>query len=101
MPTAVINRLGLVEAVQANLDPICLLVDGEPGAAAAAAAAAAEAVEPLADCPAPDGSSHRLWSIADPDVFAAVAADLRTRRAMIVDGHHRYAAYLRHQAQRH
>jgi uncharacterized protein (DUF1015 family) len=99
MPGAVIHRLGLVEAVQANLDPIYLLADGEPGPAAAAAANAASAA-PLASCPAPDGSTHRLWSIADPDVLAAVAEDLRPRQALIVDGHHRYSAYLRHQVQR-
>jgi uncharacterized protein (DUF1015 family) len=34
-------------------------------------------------------------------VLHEIAADLLPRRAVIADGHHRYATYLRHQADRH
>lgn len=38
---------------------------------------------------------HRIWAIRDPALLAAVADELRGARALIADGHHRYAAYLR------
>src|SRR5690606_19088812 len=41
----------------------------------------------------PDGVRHRLWAMIDPAAIAAVAEDLKGRRALIADGHHRYATY--------
>ncbi|MEQ6902154.1 DUF1015 family protein [Nocardioides sp. YIM 152588] len=38
---------------------------------------------------------HRLWAITDPDTLEQIAAEVATSRALIADGHHRYAAYLR------
>jgi uncharacterized protein (DUF1015 family) len=38
---------------------------------------------------------HRIWAIRTPAVIEALNAGLLTTRAMIADGHHRYAAYLR------
>jgi uncharacterized protein (DUF1015 family) len=48
-----------------------------------------------------DGVTHRIWALTDPATLRAIAADLLPRRAVIADGHHRYATYLRHQADRH
>jgi uncharacterized protein (DUF1015 family) len=39
--------------------------------------------------------------VTDPGQLAAVAADLAPRRALIADGHHRYAAYRQLQTRRH
>ncbi|MBB3044468.1 DUF1015 family protein [Nocardioides soli] len=39
------------------------------------------------------GQYHRIWAIRDPEVLTAVDAGLRDTRALIADGHHRYAAY--------
>ena len=44
---------------------------------------------------------HRVWALTDPDALAEIAADLHGRRAVIADGHHRYATFLQYQAQRH
>lgn len=41
------------------------------------------------------GQRHRIWAIRDPDELTAVAAALADEKALIADGHHRYAAYLR------
>lgn len=41
------------------------------------------------------GQRHRIWAVRDPDRQAALGAALAGSRAMIADGHHRYAAYLR------
>ncbi|WP_232680123.1 DUF1015 family protein [Nocardioides sp. R-C-SC26] len=38
---------------------------------------------------------HRLWSITDPETLERLAALLSGTDAVIADGHHRYAAYLR------
>ena len=38
---------------------------------------------------------HRIWAIRDQDTLSALDVALAGSRAMIADGHHRYAAYLR------
>lgn len=38
---------------------------------------------------------HRVWAIRDPDLLARAGVALAASRALIADGHHRYAAYLR------
>jgi uncharacterized protein (DUF1015 family) len=42
---------------------------------------------------------HRIWRIDDPDLRATVDAGLEDGQALLADGHHRYAAYLRLQQQ--
>lgn len=98
MAGPVADRLALTEATQANLEPIYLVYSG--GGAAAQAVAAADTAPPLVTVTR-DGITHRLWALTDPDTLHAIAGDLLPRRAVIADGHHRYATYLRHQADRH
>ncbi|NYJ01504.1 uncharacterized protein (DUF1015 family) [Nocardioides thalensis] len=43
---------------------------------------------------------HRIWAIRDRDLLRLIAGELATSRALIADGHHRYAAYLRLQRRR-
>ncbi|MGZ4447575.1 MAG: DUF1015 family protein [Nocardioides sp.] len=38
---------------------------------------------------------HRLWAVRDEETLASLDEALAGSRAMIADGHHRYAAYLR------
>jgi uncharacterized protein (DUF1015 family) len=121
-PGPVAGRLALMEATQANLEPIFLLYDshgsspdgglvpspcnGAVGATAkiiAAIAGRCEGVsprEPLISARTSDGLRHKLWAITDPDELAAIADDLAPRQALIADGHHRYAAYRQLQARR-
>jgi uncharacterized protein (DUF1015 family) len=113
-PGPVRDRRQLMEATQANLEPIFLLYDGSapagaatpggeatPGAATAIVEQTAAAREPLVEAHTTDGLRHRLWAITAAAELAAVAADLRPRQALIADGHHRYAAYLNLQDRRH
>ncbi|WP_300683031.1 DUF1015 family protein [Nocardioides sp.] len=44
------------------------------------------------------GHPHRIWALRDPDLLTSVSEAMASSRAMIADGHHRYAAYLRMQA---
>jgi uncharacterized protein (DUF1015 family) len=114
MPGPVTGRRELMEATQANLEPIFLLYDGSLAGTRAAGPAAgqrpgdathlvdeiAAARQPLLAAVTEDGITHRLWAMTDPAEQAAVAADLWPRQALIADGHHRYAAYLELQARR-
>jgi len=102
MPGPVTGRRELMEATQANLEPIFLLYDGgrPPGAATRVVEAVAAGEPPLAEALTEDGLQHRLWAVTDPAQLAAVAADLAPRQALIADGHHRYAAYRQLQSRR-
>ncbi len=99
MAGPVSDRLALYTAVDADLEPIFLLYDG--GGAASRAVADADRQPPVVDQVLPDGLRHRLWPLTDPSLLDSIARDLAGRRAVIADGHHRYATYLRRQAQRH
>jgi len=97
----VAGRRQLMEATEANLEPIFLLYDGGPDGAATRIVAETAAREPLLEARTADGVAHRLWAVTDPCDLAAIAADLAPRQALIADGHHRYAAYLQLQELRH
>ncbi len=114
MPGLVAGRRELMAATQANLEPIFLIYDGkQPGEAlqsatgqSATGQSATEVVDrvtaeraPLVSVTTEDGVTHRLWRIGDSSEQAAISADLAGRRALIADGHHRYAAYLDLQAE--
>ncbi len=91
MAGPVSDRLALMTATEANVEPIYLVYDG--GGAASDLVAAVDGTDPIAEASTPDGVRHRLWAVTDPVQHRAVEADLNTRRALIADGHHRYATY--------
>jgi uncharacterized protein (DUF1015 family) len=100
-PGPVIGRRQLMEATDANLEPIFLLYDGTGGGAASQLIGqVAGSREPLLSIGTSDGIRHRLWAVTDPAEQAAMAGDLASRQALIADGHHRYAAYLQLQARK-
>jgi uncharacterized protein (DUF1015 family) len=112
LPSLVADRRELMAATQANLEPIFLIYDGKPDAGGAATGPAiadgtaagiidmvAAERAPLVSIATEDGVTHRLWRLGDPGEQATIAADLAVRRALIADGHHRYAAYLELQAE--
>jgi uncharacterized protein (DUF1015 family) len=100
MPGPVAGRRQLMEATQANLEPIFLLYENGNGVATGLVDCVAESRTPLAEAITTDGLRHRLWAITDPGSLSAIAADLAPRTALIADGHHRYAAYLELQRRR-
>ncbi|MGO8961342.1 MAG: DUF1015 family protein [Streptosporangiaceae bacterium] len=99
-PGPVAGRRQLMEATQANLEPIFLLYEGGNGAATRLVDQVADGRPALTEAFTSDGLRHRLWAITDPAELAAIEADLAPRTALIADGHHRYAAYLQVQERR-
>ena len=93
MPAPVDDRVVLMRTTRTNLEPILLVHEGRDGLRERISAAAS--APPTAEFVALDGSRHRLWTITDGDLLAGISADLADTQALIADGHHRYAAYLR------
>ncbi|MEV8536819.1 DUF1015 domain-containing protein [Streptomyces sp. NPDC051211] len=102
MPHVVTDRAGLMRATAANLEPLLLTYRGEdPDGGAAEIVEATAGRAPLLATTTEDGFRHRLWAITDPAEVAAISRDLGHRQALIADGHHRWATYLRLQAEHH
>jgi len=99
MPGPVIDRLELMRAAEANVEPIFLVYDG--GGPASGLVDEVATQPPLFAATTTDGVGHRIWPVTAPDALALAAADLRERQALIGDGHHRYAAYRGLQRERH
>jgi uncharacterized protein (DUF1015 family) len=80
------DRLDLTRATRHNLSPIFSLTtrDAWPHVAPATR------TDPWAEVTDEDGTVHRIWSIEDPEVHAAVTGELRDAELLIADGHHRY-----------
>jgi uncharacterized protein (DUF1015 family) len=83
------DRLKLTRATRANLSPIFSLYDDPPGAAWGAVAPHLDGA-PWGEVTDEDGTTHRLWRVADPDAAAAVTQALAGAELLIADGHHRY-----------
>ncbi|WP_030542306.1 DUF1015 family protein [Streptomyces albus] len=110
MPDVVAERAALMRATAANLEPLLLTyrsdeddnraardARGPHGATAVIERAVRRA--PLLTTTTEDGLRHRLWAVTDPAELAEVDADLSRRQALIADGHHRWATYLRLRAE--
>lgn len=101
-PGPVRDRLRLMGTTGANLEPIFLVYDGG-GATSQIVDATATATDagPVVEIDTDDGTTHRVWRVADRAAQADIAADLKGRQALIADGHHRYATYRALQALHH
>lgn len=97
-PGPIADRLHLLHATAANLEPVFLLYQGG-GAASRLVDDVAEHRVPVCVATTEHGESYRLWAVTGAADQARVAEDLRSRTALIADGHHRYATYLRFQAE--
>ncbi|WP_371529970.1 DUF1015 domain-containing protein [Streptomyces sp. NBC_01283] len=96
MTHVVEDRAALMRATSANLEPL-LLTYRSNGDATGATAVIERTVthEPLLSTTTEDGFSHRLWAVTDPADLAEIQSDLARHQALIADGHHRWATYLR------
>jgi len=80
------DRLRLTRATEANLSPIFSLYDGDAWAPVAPHVSG----PPFGEVTDADGTTHRLWRIADPQAIVAVEEALAPAELLIADGHHRY-----------
>ncbi|WP_129838851.1 DUF1015 domain-containing protein [Streptomyces sp. RFCAC02] len=94
LPDVVAERAALLRATAADIEPL-LLSYRDAGPALAALIDATAARPPLTVLTAADGITHRLWRRTDPAAHATAARALRPHRALIADGHHRWATALR------
>jgi uncharacterized protein (DUF1015 family) len=85
LPKAKSDRLALLRATRANLDPIWVL-----SLAAGLTELEGGGGEPLACGTDDEGVVHRLSAIDDPERIAAVNAAVASAPVVIADGHHRY-----------
>ncbi|MFI9588021.1 DUF1015 domain-containing protein [Streptomyces sp. NPDC052236] len=97
MPDIVADRAALMRTTAANLEPLLLTYRSKGDATTGATAVIERTVlrPPLLATTTEDGFSHRLWSVTDPGDMSEISADLSERQALIADGHHRWATYLR------
>lgn len=96
MADVVEDRADLMRTTAAHLEPL-LLTYRSDGDATGTTAVIERTVQrpPLLATTTEDGYSHRLWAVTDPTERAEIETDLAGRQALIADGHHRWATYLR------
>lgn len=97
MAHVVEDRADLMRTTAAHLEPLLLTYRSDGEAATGATAVIERTVErpPLLATTTEDGFRHRLWAVTDPADRAEIEGDLLRHQALIADGHHRWATYLR------
>ncbi len=88
-PAAKEDRLRLMRATKANLSPIFALYPDAEGAAWRTLAPFTDN-PPWGDVTDADGTTHRLWRVADPSAIEGAQRALDGAELLIADGHHRY-----------
>jgi uncharacterized protein (DUF1015 family) len=83
------DRLRLTRATRANMSPIFSLYS-DPAGAAWEALEPATAQAPWGEATDAEGTTHRLWRVADEAMIVAVQTAARNSELLIADGHHRY-----------
>ena len=85
------DRLALMQATDANLEPLWFFGSG-PLRGFEEAVVAATSADPLSDLTT-EGVRHRLWRLL-PEDAQLLLTDLRTTDLIVADGHHRYETAL-------
>ncbi len=92
---AVLDRVALLDACQAQFSPIMSLYrDSEGALRNIFDGISSDSPDAAANTPA--GGDARLWRIADPAVQAKINDAFANRPVFLADGHHRYEAALRY-----
>jgi len=99
-PVPKADRLNLLRATQANLDPIFSLYEGGPGRGPRANMDEGMRKPPLFDFRDREGVRHRLWAMKEPSDHAAIVREMAEQPLFIADGHHRYEASLLYRQER-
>ena len=84
------DRLELLRATRAHYEQLFLLYEDSGGIDRTLSTPAM----PMIDVADEYGVAHRVWQISDPSVIASVQAQMRDKKLVIADGHHRYETAL-------
>ena len=87
------DRLELLRATRAHFGQLFMLYSAA-GTVDAALGSACSGALPAIEVSDEYDVVHRLWSVSDPVVIAAAQQQMRDRRLIIADGHHRYETAL-------
>jgi uncharacterized protein (DUF1015 family) len=98
MPGPKADRLQLMRATQANLEPLWFIAAGHFHAISAATETLS-VVPPLAEVTDPAGVRHRLWRIPG-EMAPEITAEVESTPLVIADGHHRYETALAYAQER-
>ncbi|MEI7031362.1 DUF1015 domain-containing protein [Streptomyces pratensis] len=103
MDDVVADRADLMRTTEAHLEPLLLTYRGKADAPTGAGAVIERTAQlpPLLTTTTEDGFRHRLWAVTDPAERSEIEEDLARHQALIADGHHRWATYLRLQREQH
>jgi uncharacterized protein (DUF1015 family) len=91
------DRLRLMEATNANLEPIFGVYRDPRGESARRLESLTAQSDPLIEATDADGVLHRIWRVTG-EAAESFARDLAASTVFIVDGHHRYETALNYQA---
>ncbi|HMG25213.1 MAG TPA: DUF1015 domain-containing protein [Acidimicrobiia bacterium] len=86
MNTATSDRLSLLRATRANLDPIWVLSLTE----GLSTLLVPHRLPLIAYCEDGDGVTHRLFRLTEPERIAAVSKSVAAAPVVLADGHHRF-----------
>ena len=94
------DRLDLLRASRAHFGQIFMLYSGAGKVDALLDSAAANKTAPDIEVADEYDVVHRVWKISDPSVIASVQQQMRDRKLIIADGHHRYETALTYRNER-
>jgi len=100
LPKAKSDRLELLRATRANLDPIWGLSLATGLSTVLAEARFDVARAPYATATDADGFHHSLWRITDPTSLASISHAVGGARIVLADGHHRFETARNYLAER-
>jgi uncharacterized protein (DUF1015 family) len=84
------DRLRLTRATRANLSPIFSLFSDPGNAAWGALQPHVRTSRPFGEHTDADGTTSRLWRVADPNAIETAVEAVAASELLIADGHHRY-----------
>lgn len=89
------DRLALLRATNVSFEPLWFTYEGR-GARISNILDVVTQRAPAVAFDGPEGTKHRLWTVSDPALHAAVHAAMSDLSVLIADGHHRYETTLAH-----